>query len=249
MSETVTASTRPAQIVFPHFGTDQRNTWDWSPQSSYQLRGFTATITAANAPGSITKLELLALLGDSSAAYLETISPGIVKCLLHEIDINQYAESAYDLEAKDALFEIRRLTGYPWEEIAKLIGVDRRTLHNWVKGGHIRRNNDKTLKKVLMVLRSIDPGDDGVLRKLLARQNAAGESAFELIARGQYETARKMSGVSQISPRKSWASVDPEVSLHFGPDELLVPQDGEIETVPTNEKSSPQPRRRRAKRI
>ena len=39
--------------------------------------------------------------------------------------------------ARDGIFELRRLTGFTWDELALLLSVTRRSLHLWANGGPI----------------------------------------------------------------------------------------------------------------
>lgn len=249
MNVTATVKTKPIQIVIVPSEAYEKNTWNVAPTPDFVFRGFSKAITASEVGGPFAALEMRALLAEPSTAHVEAIAPNVARRLLQKGSVDQYAEQARELDAKDALFEIRRLTGYTWEEIAELVSVDRRTLYNWVQGGRIRRNNNETLREVLVVLRSIDPGDDREMRKQLDRKNAAGERVFELIADGRYQAARMIPGIGRPSLRTSWTPVDPSVSLDLGPDELTVPHDEIAEEPAFGGIAVNKSRRRRSKRI
>lgn len=48
-----------------------------------------------------------------------------------------------------ALLSLREQSGLTWEEIAQLIGVSRRTIHNWVNGSRVSSANTRALRQVV----------------------------------------------------------------------------------------------------
>ncbi|MYE02765.1 MAG: helix-turn-helix transcriptional regulator [Alphaproteobacteria bacterium] len=57
--------------------------------------------------------------------------------------------------AAHALFEIRRLSGLTWQELADLFGVSRRTVHNWANGARPSAEH----KRAIFILRSTFPSN------------------------------------------------------------------------------------------
>ena len=67
--------------------------------------------------------------------------------------------------ARDGIFELRRLTGFTWDELALLLSVTRRSLHLWANGGPINTPNEKRVRDLLVTMRKLDRGNAaGVLR-------------------------------------------------------------------------------------
>jgi hypothetical protein len=69
--------------------------------------------------------------------------------------------------ARDAIFELRRLTDFTWEELAKLLSVTRRSLHLWANGHPINTANETHLRDLLTTVRSLDRGTARENRELL----------------------------------------------------------------------------------
>lgn len=86
--------------------------------------------------------------------------------------------------ARDAIFELRRLTGLTWEELADVLGVTRRTLHLWANGQPINTINEKRVRDVLLVIRTLDRGAARQNRSLLISPQPEG-GVFSDLLRGQ----------------------------------------------------------------
>jgi hypothetical protein len=69
--------------------------------------------------------------------------------------------------ARDAIFELKRLSGLTWEELAALLSVTRRSLHLWANGGSINTLNERHVRDLLMVMRELDRGTSRENRALL----------------------------------------------------------------------------------
>jgi len=67
--------------------------------------------------------------------------------------------------ARDAIFELKRLSGLTWEELATMLSVTRRSLHLWANGGSINTLNERHVRDLLMAMRELDRG--------IARENRA----------------------------------------------------------------------------
>lgn len=94
--------------------------------------------------------------------------------------------------ATENVFELRRLTGFTWKRLADLLNVDRRTLHNWVKGSKIRKDNRERIAKTLSVLRFADRGSaEENAAAIAAEYSSAKMTPFEAIKAGLYDNARQ----------------------------------------------------------
>ncbi len=85
------------------------------------------------------------------------------------------------------VFEIRRITGLGWGQLADMLNVDRRTVHNWVKGGRVRHRNRKRIADTLITLRNIDQGFAQDNLVLLGEPSPSGPTVFELFKQEMYE--------------------------------------------------------------
>lgn len=98
-------------------------------------------------------------------------------------------------QPRSQLAELRRLTGFTWEQLARLFNVDRRSVHNWVSGRRMNRRNEEALKRIVGVMRQIDRGSSSVNRNLLLEPRN-GVIPFDLLASGRYEDALMTIGLA-----------------------------------------------------
>jgi hypothetical protein len=68
---------------------------------------------------------------------------------------------------RDGIFELKRLSGLTWEELATLLSVTRRSLHLWANGGPINTLNEKHVRDLLLTMRELDRGTARENRALL----------------------------------------------------------------------------------
>ena len=90
-------------------------------------------------------------------------------------------------KANENVFEIRRLTGLGWGQLAGMLDVDRRTVHNWVKGFDVRPRNRERIADTLTVLRRIDRGSTQENLVLLQELALDGATVLELFKQKNYE--------------------------------------------------------------
>jgi hypothetical protein len=96
--------------------------------------------------------------------------------------------------AGTAIFEVRRLSGLTWQELADLLGVHRRTLHLWANGRPINAVNERRLQRLLGAMRRIDRGKASWNRSLLLQPQAEGVCAFDLLCDEQFGDAVALVG-------------------------------------------------------
>jgi hypothetical protein len=77
------------------------------------------------------------------------------------------ASAPRGFRARDAIFELKRLTGLTWEELATLLSVTRRSLHLWANGRAINTVNERHVRDLLMTMRDLDRGTARENRALL----------------------------------------------------------------------------------
>lgn len=92
-------------------------------------------------------------------------------------------------DATENLFEIRRLTSFSWDKLARLLNVDDQTLNNWVKGAKIQDRYREHIAKTLEVLRTGDRKYAEFDSAVLNEQHELG--IFEAIRARDYETAKQ----------------------------------------------------------
>lgn len=86
------------------------------------------------------------------------------------------AESVADL-----VKQIKSRGSYTWDQVAKLLGVSRRTVHLWSSGGRISAANEEALGQVMKQIDAIEETDGNGTRlqflELLDQQRAQSASA------------------------------------------------------------------------
>jgi DNA-binding transcriptional regulator YiaG len=104
-----------------------------------------------------------------------------------------------------ALSELRRLSGLSWEQLARLLGVSRRTLHFWASGKAMARSNEEHLQRVLAVVRSLDRGSTAANRSVLLESLEDRLNAVDLLAAHDYERAASVTSRLSAMARASKA--------------------------------------------
>jgi len=88
--------------------------------------------------------------------------------------------------ARDAIFELKRLSGLTWEELATLLSVTRRSLHLWANGTAINTVNEKRLRNVLVTIRELDRGTASENRALLLAPVRDGDITVGDLLQGEH---------------------------------------------------------------
>lgn len=155
------------------------------------------------------------------------------------IDILQAEERAASVnidDAPDNLFELRRLTGFTWADLASLLNVDRRTLNNWARGAKIREQNRLHIARTLKVLRFADRGSSELNSAALKKQEIRNKlSPFEAIQTRDYELAKQWLSHGLSRPNIWQATADTTLQIgEFQPMIMHTDADGTemIETLP-----------------
>lgn len=69
----------------------------------------------------------------------------------------------------DNIKALRELTGLTWEQIARLFGVSRRSVHHWAAGGKLSSGNEELLAEVVDLVRAIGASSPASVRHELFR--------------------------------------------------------------------------------
>ena len=103
-------------------------------------------------------------------------------------------------ESGAAIGELRRLSGLSWDQLARLFGVGRRSLHFWASGKAMAPSNEEHLHRLLAVARKIDRGSASSNRTALLTASEDGTLPLDLLARAQYERVGALLGLGE--PRR-----------------------------------------------
>jgi transcriptional regulator with XRE-family HTH domain len=87
--------------------------------------------------------------------------------------------------SQKALFELRQRTDLTWAQLARALGVQRRSLHFWAKGERLSAPNFERLMRVAGIVRSMDKGSPAETTAFLMSPAEEGPSPFDLLCEGQ----------------------------------------------------------------
>lgn len=114
-----------------------------------------------------------------------------------------------------AISELRRLTGFTWEQLARLFNVTRRSLHFWASGKTMTPTNEEHLQRLLGAIHKIDRGSAAANRAALLAVRGDGVIPFDLLAQGHYDTTVALLG--QGVARTSFPTRSPDAKLARAP--------------------------------
>lgn len=103
--------------------------------------------------------------------------------------------------SRKAVMEIRRLTGFTWEQLAKLFNVSRRTLHFWASGQKLNSFNEEQLYLLLDTIRYINRGSASLNRNILLEPIDNEKRPFDLLIAGKYRQVKDILGSINL-PKK-----------------------------------------------
>lgn len=126
-----------------------------------------------------------------------------VEAAIHALRPQQQTTSGASLELRNpvakSIAELRRLTAFTWEQLARLFNVSRRSVHFWASGNKMTAANEEHLERVLATVRLVDRGSAAANRAALLAPQGDGSTPFEELANGRYEAAISLLG--RGSPR------------------------------------------------
>jgi hypothetical protein len=130
-----------------------------------------------------------------------------------------------------AILELRRLSGLTWDQMARIFGVSRRSLHFWASGQGLNTSNEERLNRLLAAIRKIYRGAAVETRSALLHPLPDGRLPFDLLVSGRYEEVvrilgegpglhrRPAGGLSEIA-RDARRPFDPETLVSALPDKV-----------------------------
>ena len=121
------------------------------------------------------------------------------------------------------IMELRRLTGFTWDQLARLFGVQRRSLHFWASGKPLNAANEEKLGRLLAAIRLIDRGSSSENRALLLHDHE-GLIPFDLLVEERFDEVVAIVGSGPGRPRPARTQLSPEAraARRPGPPEELV---------------------------
>jgi len=157
------------------------------------------TLLLATSAGYATKARAFVLVGQVLAGTgTTTVEPFEV---ISPPQTSAGASANESSTANGALSELRRLSGLSWEQLARIMGVSRRSLHFWASGKPMARTNEEHLQRVLGVVRSIDRGSASANRTALLASMDPEMIGVDLLAAHQYDRVISLASRMSASAR------------------------------------------------
>lgn len=79
----------------------------------------------------------------------------------------------------EMLEHVRSLSGFTWDQIARLFNVSRRSVHLWLAGGRMSAGNEERLVQLVQLVEGLPAATPEQRRYLLLRPSDGGRSAFD----------------------------------------------------------------------
>lgn len=159
------------------------------PDKSVRLVGLarTGTTTAA----STTPLGLLA------SRYRTSTTPV-------SADVAQsHAVAEEEATVFSKIGEIRVLSGLTFEQLATLMGVQRRSIHNWMAGANVRAVHHERIGKVLALLRHADRGSGRANASMLLTPMLGTDTGLDLLSQSRFDEFKATAGKGPGRPEEN----------------------------------------------
>jgi len=105
-----------------------------------------------------------------------------------------------------AIAELHCRSGLTWDQLARLFGVTRRSIHFWASGKALNAANEERLGRVLAVVRYIDRGHTQATRTALMTALDDGVIPFDLLAKDEFDAVMERLGAG---PQRSMPALAP----------------------------------------
>ena len=140
--------------------------------------------------------------------------------------VEQTSTGRTDFSAPQAaIAELRRRSGLTWDQVARLFGVARRSVHFWASGIALSATNEERLGRLLAVIRLIDQGGARETRSALMTALGDGTIPFDLlvadkldevVARVELVTKRAIVELPPLAPAEHAARMPISPELRVG---------------------------------
>ncbi|MBB3643846.1 hypothetical protein FHX14_000005 [Rhizobium sp. BK619] len=109
------------------------------------------------------------------------------------------------------LAEIKRMTGFGWNEIGELLGCTRQTVYNWTQGAAVRAENAKRISALHETVKFFDRGPQEENAGLIAT-SYAGRTVRDMLTSGEFAVVKRLTGRGAGRPPARWSPVEPVLS-------------------------------------
>ena len=129
-------------------------------------------------------------------------------------------------DPRSGLAHLRRISGLTWEQVARMFGVSRRSVHFWASGKAMSAEHEEHLYQLLAVLRGTNAAADAVRARLLSV--VAGEQILTMLAERRYTHAAEALGGGEAAaavPREPLSASARDARRPLPPDFLAASEE------------------------
>ncbi|WP_394836096.1 hypothetical protein LVJ94_04225 [Pendulispora rubella] len=143
--------------------------------------------------------------------------------------------------SKDAVLEVKKISGLSWEQLASLFKVDRRSVHLWASGRQMNGQNRTILFRVLTTLRTINRGTPSATRTWLETPSSENVIPLDLLRNGKFDdvafsppsaTAPRAAPRLSKEAREARAPLPPHVLVEALQDSIHIEQGRLLSAIP-----------------
>lgn len=138
------------------------------------------------------------------------------------------------VDASGAIFDLRRRSGLTVKQIADILGVSPKTIHNWQNGNVISSANMEHLGRILDAVRFVDRGEGALTRAMLLTSGNGSGILLEMLKNKRFAEFRALAGqgAGRVDSRKFLMSTKPSESAG---EQLQILSDDNQVAEPNNE--------------
>lgn len=214
--------------------------------------GFTSKYSSSDHPDSVSRLTAQISDLEKTSSSLSLISSEALEAITEHLRADIRSDSVNAEDPIGNIQEVKRLTGFNWAEISKLINVDRRSIYNWLQGGLIRDRNTKRIAMTLSAIRFIDEGSAEDNKKKLLETSDRSYSLYELLSNAQFDEVNFIARHGKGRATEGWAPQDKSFVAKYGlalePEGFVVADDS-FEAQPLGDPITPTSKRRKARKV
>jgi hypothetical protein len=122
---------------------------------------------------------LLSVVTDSRDAWVFVVAADVTNAGFLPYKAHRQVEPT----TTSLVIDLHAQSGLTWEELSRLLGRDKRSLHLWARGSRMSPSAEKRLRQISTLIRSLDARSPGETRARLMEPQADSESWYSMIAR------------------------------------------------------------------
>lgn len=139
--------------------------------------------------GSLAGAMVLAPIGTSGSYRVTDV---VIKHAGGETGVGGFVElfTSPTSATANAMRDLKAVTGFTWEELAKIFGVSRRSIHSWASGSRLNHVHAIRLERLSSIAAQHDKGTADATRAELHAPIAGGLSVYQQLVRAANQRSK-----------------------------------------------------------